>query len=259
LVQLNDAPEQAERVRLTAQSLNAEKTLGRTQTLQESRAMTREQLDNAIAVRDMAKGDLQRIEALIAQKAIRAPFDGVIGIARVHLGQYLNPGDAIANLVDASALRANFALPEQALAQLAIGQPIAVQVDAWPDKAFSGQISSIDPLVTNARTVWVQANMQSDQEGPLQAEMFANVRVLIAADAKVLAVPETAITYASYGQTVFVAEEDDGGALRVHRVAVKSGQRWQGENGALVEIMESLQNPQGNRVNGPAACLSVDF
>jgi len=133
LVQLNDAPEQAERVRLTAQLLNAEKTLVRTQILQESRAMTREQLDNATAARDMAKGDLQRIEALIAQKAIRAPFDGLMGIARVHLGQYLNPGDAIANLVDASALRANFALPEQALAQLAIGQPVAVRVDAWSD------------------------------------------------------------------------------------------------------------------------------
>jgi len=85
LVQLNDATEQAERARLVAQLGNAEKTLKRTQTLQTSRAMTEEQLDNATAARDMAKSELQRIEAIIAQKAIRAPFDGMMGIARVHL------------------------------------------------------------------------------------------------------------------------------------------------------------------------------
>jgi len=249
LVQLNDAPEQAERARLVAQLGNAEKTLKRTQTLQTSRAMTQEQLDNATAARDMARSELQRIEAIIAQKAIRAPFDGMMGIARVHLGQYLNPGEAIANLVDASALRANFALPEQALAQLAIGQSVAVQVDAWPDTPFSGKISSIDPLVTNARTVWVQADL-GDGQGRLQAGMFANVRVLLPNDAPVLVVPETAITYASYGQTVFVAQADDKQTLRVQRVAVQSGQRWQAGNQSLVEIVSGLQEGQQVVVSG---------
>jgi len=249
LVQLNDAPEQAERARLIAQLKNAEKTLARTRALQTSRAMTQEQLDNATAARDMAKSELQRIEAVIAQKAIHAPFAGVMGIARVHPGQYLNPGDAIANLVDASGLRANFVLPEQALDQLRIGQQVVVHVDAWPNEPFTGEIRAIDPLVTAARTVWAQAQLHNAQ-GRLQAGMFANVRVLMPEDAPVLAVPETAITYASYGQTVFVAEADDKQALRVHRVAVKTGLRWQGPEQALVEIISGLHEGQQVVVSG---------
>jgi len=248
LVQINDEPEQAERVRLTAQLENAERILQRTEVLHADQVMTREQLDNAIAARDMARGELQRTLAIIAQKAIRAPFAGVMGIARVHQGQYLNPGDAIASLVDASGLRANFALPEQALAQLRTGQAVEVSVDAWPGETFAGEIRAIDPLVSDARTVWAQAEIANPQ-GRLQAGMFANVRVLMPDDAPVLAVPETAITYASYGQTVFVAE-DQGDGLHVRRVAVTTGQRWQGPEQALVEIVEGLSAGQQVVVSG---------
>jgi len=243
VVQLNDAPEQAERERTQAQLRVAEQTLKRTQALQESRAMTREQLDNALAARDMAVAELQRIEAVIAQKAIRAPFDGVMGIARVHAGQYLNAGDTVASLVDARALRVNFSLPEQALSQLAIGQPVQVMVDAWADKAFTGKIHAIDPLVTAARTVWVQAQLDNPQR-QLQAGMFANVRVLMPDAPAVLAVPETAIIYSAYGQTVFVAQADEKQTLRVHRVTVQSGQRWKDTQQSLVEITAGLQEGQ---------------
>jgi len=242
LVQINDAPEQAERVRLMAQLGNSETTLARMAALRREQVVTLEQFDNATTARDMARGELQRIEAIIAQKAIRAPFAGVMGIARVHQGQYLNPGDAIASLVDSSALRANFALPEQALAQLRTGQQVEITVDAWPDEAFRGDISAIDPLVTDTRTVWVQAKIANPQ-GRLHAGMFAHVRVLMAEDAPVLAVPETAITYAAYGQTVFVAE-DQGDGYRVRRVAVTTGQRWQGTEHALVEIIDGLDEGQ---------------
>jgi len=249
LVQINDAPEQAERVRLTAQLGNSETTLARMAALRREQVVTVEQLDNAIAARDMARGELQRIEAIIAQKAIRAPFAGVMGIARVHQGQYLNPGDAIASLVDSSGLRANFALPEQALAQLRTGQQVQISVDAWPDEAFTGEIRAIDPLVSDARTVWAQAAIANPQ-GRLQAGMFAHVQVLMPDDAPVLAVPETAITYASYGQTVFIAEADDTQTLRVRRVAVTTGQRWQGPEHALVEIVDGLSEGQQVVVSG---------
>jgi len=238
LVQINDAPEQAERARLTAQLHNSETILARMAALRREQIVTAEQFDNATAARDMARGELQRTLAIIAQKAIRAPFAGVMGIARVHQGQYLNPGDAIASLVDGSGLRANFALPEQALAQLRTGQAVEISVDAWPGEVFAGEISAIDPLVTDARTVWVQASIVNPGQR-LQAGMFANVRVRMPEDAPVLAVPETAITYASYGQTVFIVEDGDNG-LHVSRVAVQTGQRWQG----LVEIMDGLGEGQ---------------
>jgi len=245
LVQLNDAPERAERLRLVAHLRNAENTLARAEALQADQANSQEQYDNALFARDMARGDLQRIESIIAQKAIRAPFAGVIGIRRVHEGQYLSPGDTIASLVDASGLNVNLSLPEQAIAHLRDGQAVAVQVDAWPDAVFMGAVVAIDPMVDASRNVWVQARLENPQ-GRLQAGMFANVRVLMPEDEPVLAVPETAVTYTAYGQMVFVAEVDAQQSLRVRRVAVKTAQRWEG----MVEISSGLQEGQQVVVSG---------
>jgi len=245
LVQLNDGPEQAERVRLVAQLRNAEAMLARAEALQADKAASQEQYDNALVARDMARGELQRIEAVIAQKAIRAPFSGVIGIRRVHQGQYLNAGDTIASLVDASGLLVNFSLPEQAVAQLRDGQAVQVQVDAWPDEVFWGELVAIDPMINAARAVWVQARLANSQ-GRLRSGMFANVRVLMPDEEPVLAVPETGVTYTAYGQMVFVAEPDAQQALRVRRVAVTTAQRWEGK----VEIQSGLEEGQQVVVSG---------
>ncbi|KXU37618.1 efflux transporter periplasmic adaptor subunit [Cephaloticoccus primus] len=236
LVQLNDAPEQADRLRLQAQWRNAEKVLARTHQLLSEQVATQEQLDNAQADHDMALGDLRRIEAVIAQKAIRAPFPGVVGVRRVHEGQYLNAGEGIANLVDATALHVNFALDEQAVPLLSPGLPVEVEISAWPERVFVAEVTAIDPLVSDSRTVWVQARVPND-EGALQAGMFAKVRVKRAQATPVLAVPETAVTYTAYGQSVFVAAPDETQTLRVRRVAVKTGERWDGK----VEIASGLQ------------------
>jgi len=245
LVQINDAPEQAEARRLVAQLRNSETLLARMLALRQQQVVTEEQLDNATAARDMAQSELQRMRALIAQKAVHAPFSGVVGIARVHLGQHLSAGEAIASLVDATSLHVNFALPEQALAQIRRGQAVEISVDAWPDEVFSGEITAIDPWVTSARTLKVQARVQNS-DGRLQAGMFANARVLMPEPAPVLVVPETAVTYTSYGQSVFVAEAGAEGGLSVRRVLVETGQRWQG----LVEITAHLAEGQEVVVSG---------
>ncbi|TBV06948.1 efflux RND transporter periplasmic adaptor subunit [Stutzerimonas kirkiae] len=245
LVQINDAPEQAERLRLRAQLRNAERVLARTRQLKADQVATQEQLDNAQAAHDMALGQLRQIEAVIAQKAIRAPFAGVIGIRRVHEGQYLSAGDAIASLVDADTLNVNFALDEQAIPQLQPGQPVEVRVDAWPERRFAAQVAAIDPLVGKSRTVQVQASVPND-DGVLQAGMFANVRVLRQQPTPVLAVPETAVTYTAYGQTVFVAVPNEHQGLSVRRVAVKTGERW----GGRVEIAEGLEDGDQVVVSG---------
>jgi len=245
LVQLNDGPEQAERLRLVAQLRNAETLLARAEALQADKAASQEQYDNALVARDMARGELQRIGAVIAQKAILAPFSGVIGIRRVHQGQYLNAGDTIASLVDAAGLNVNFPLSEQAVAQLSTGQAVKVQVDAWPDELFEGEVVAIDPMISAARTVWVQARLANSQ-GRLKSGMFANVRVLMPEEEPVIAVPETAVTYTAYGQTVFVAEPDAEQALRVRRVAVTTAQRWEGK----VEIKSGLREGQQVVVSG---------
>lgn len=236
LVQLNDAPEQAERVRLQAQLRNAQTLLQRVQKLRAGNVATQEQLDNASTALEMAQGALQQVQALIAQKAIRAPFAGKVGIRRVHQGQYLTAGDAVANLVDAGRLHLNFSLNEQAAPALNLGHTAELTVDALPQRRFLAQINAIDPMVGASRTVQVQAVL-ANPDAQLQAGMFANVRLSAAQPTQVLALPETAITYTAYGQTVFIARHAPDHGLRVKRVQVSTGERWNGQ----VEITSGLQ------------------
>lgn len=241
LVQLNDAPEQADRVRLRAQLRNAESLLERTRKLRASNVTTQEQLDNATAAMDMARGELQQVEARIAQKVIVAPFAGKLGIRHVHQGQYLNAGDAIASLVDPSSLRVNFSLNEQAVAELRGGQPLQLTVDALAQRVFDARVSAIDPLISPSRLVQVQATL-GNPDGQLQPGMYASVRLDALEPPRVLSLPETAITYTAYGQTVFVANRDGKGGLSVSRVGVTTGERWQGR----VEITSGLR--EGDQV-----------
>lgn len=241
LLQLNDSVEQAELIRLQAQLRNAERLYARTHKLTLENAASREQLDNALAARDMALGAVKKTEATIAQKAIRAPFAGIIGIRRVHEGQYLHAADAVASLVDASTLHANFALDEQTSPALAVGQSVQIMVDAHPGRSFPATISAIDPLISNVRTVRVQATL-ANPDGQLQAGMYASIRVAQQQQAPVLTIPETAVTYTAYGDTVFVAQSGERQSLTAKRVAVKVGERWNGR----VEIESGLR--KGDRV-----------
>ncbi|WP_423455933.1 efflux RND transporter periplasmic adaptor subunit [Ottowia sp. VDI28] len=245
LVQINDAPELAEQQRLEAQLRRAETVLARTRQLQEEKVATREELDNAQASYDMASSELRRIKAVIAQKAVRAPFHGAAGIRRVHEGQYLQAGDAIASLVDASTLNVNFSLTEQAVSHLRVDQPVDVRVDAWPEKVFKAKVAAIDPMIGKSRTVQVQAHL-SNAGGALKAGMFAAIQVRPQTPSPVLTVPETAVTYTAYGQTVFVAQKSEQDALTVKRVSVKTGERWQGR----VEIESGLKEGEKVVVSG---------
>lgn len=241
LVQLNDAVEQAELIRLKAQLRNAEILHARARKLVERNVASQEQLDNAVAARDMALGAVRQTQALIDQKAIRAPFSGQLGIRRVHLGQYLGVAEPVASLVDARTLKSNFSLDESTSPELKLGQPLEVLVDAYPGRSFPARISAIDPLVGKSRTVQVQA-LLDNPEGLLAAGMFASIRVSRKADAPSLSVPETAVTYTAYGDTVFVARQEGDRPLSAKRVSVRIGERWDGR----VEILQGLA--EGDRV-----------
>lgn len=240
LVQLNDAQEQAMLLRQRAQLKNAESSHARTVQMVKEKAATQEQLDSALAARDAALGDVRQTQALIAQKTIRAPFAGQLGIRKVHAGQYLNAADTVASLIDTKSLLVNFALDEQSSAKLAPGQAVQVLVDAYPGDVFTAKINAIDPLIARSRMVQVQATL-TNPRGALKAGMYANVRVAREAGQQ-LTVPETAVTYSAYGDTVFVAQQEGKQPLTVKRVGVKLGERA----GGRVAILDGLR--EGQRV-----------
>ncbi|WP_136478185.1 efflux RND transporter periplasmic adaptor subunit [Pseudomonas sp. DG56-2] len=241
LVQLNDAPEQAQRVQLRAKLHNSETLLQRTRKLRAENVATQEQFESASTAVEVAKGELLQIEALIAQKAIRAPFAGTVGIRRVHLGQHLNAGEAVVSLVDARYLHVNFSLDEQDAPVLRVGQPLALAVNAFAQRQLSAEVTAVDPMISQARQVQVQATL-ANPDGQLQPGMYASVRLNALRPSSVLAVPETAITYTAYGQTVFIATQDDERGIVVSRTGVTTGERWQGQ----IEVSSGLK--EGDRV-----------
>ena len=219
---------------------NAEQRLQRIAKLAPGGAATREQLDQARADRDAARGELQQVNALIAQKNIRAPFSGELGLRQVHLGQYLNPGDPIANLSDNRHLRVNFSLDEQVRTELELGQVVELRFHARSAQFFEARINAIDPILDDARMIRVQASLDGG-DNHLAAGMFADVRVRRPSRGKTLSVPQTAVVATAYGDMVFVAREEDG-VLRAKRVLVRTGEAWN----ERVEVLKGLQ--AGDRV-----------
>lgn len=230
LVQLNDAPEQGDLSAMRAQQRLAQVALDRQKRLIESGFVSRSQLDQAQSQFDAAAGNIARIQALIAQKQIRAPFDGVLSVRQAEVGQYLNAGTTVTWITQTSPLYVNFTLPEQMQPHLSVGQDVNFTVDAYPDRTFMARISVIDPQITmTTRTVKIQA-ITENADHVLASGMFANVQVVMPPKANTLTVPETAIDYTIGGQSVFVVAEDTNPdthttVLKAHRVPIEAGER----------------------------------
>ncbi|HJU30865.1 MAG TPA: efflux RND transporter periplasmic adaptor subunit, partial [Hyphomicrobiaceae bacterium] len=189
-------------------------------------------LDTARAKRDTADAAVKRIEAVIAQKGITAPFSGRVGIRKVEKGQYVSPGMALVSLQAVNPIRADFPMPEQYIGKLHVGQTVEVAIDAYPGRTFEGEIQSLDARVTQeTRTLLVRAILPNE-ERKLLPGMFANVTVLAGEPAEVITIPRTAVTYSLYGDSVYAvkeqpadgkAKEGTGPALIADRRFVKTG------------------------------------
>jgi membrane fusion protein (multidrug efflux system) len=167
-------------------------------------AVSQAQVDSDKATYLAAQAQVTAQQALMAEKIIKAPFDGSIGIRQVDIGQYLAAGTKIVTLQQLDPLFMDFYVPQQALADIETGQPVQVSVDAFPDKVFGGTISAINSEVDTAtRTVQVRATIQN--EGLLlRPGMFATATINTGAPQNLVTLPQVAITYNPYGDTVYV-------------------------------------------------------
>jgi multidrug efflux system membrane fusion protein len=265
LVQLFDGPEQGDLANYKAQATVAQLSLDRAKQLASRQFGPQATVDTAQAAFDQANAGIAKTEAIISQKLVRAPFDGDLGVRQVEVGQYLTAGTQIVSLTDLSTLYANLTVTEKQSSQVKVGQTVKIAVDAYPGRDFEGKITTIEPQIsTDTRNIRVQATI-SNPDRILKPGMFATTTITLPEKPPVVTVPETAVDYTLYGDSVFLItekKEDDGKtSLTAVRTAVKTGNRTAGR----VEILKGL-NP-GDRVvavgqiklqSGMAVAISSD-
>ena len=265
LVQLFDGPDQGDLASFKAQATGAQAALDRAKQLAARQFGPQSTVDAMQATYDQAIAGTAKTEAIISQKLVRAPFDGELGVRHVEVGQFLTAGTQIVTLTDLSTLYANFTVTEKDSAALKVGQTVRVAVDAYPGRTFEGKITAIEPqIATDTRNIRVQATLDNPDH-ILKPGMFTTTTVVLPDKPAVVTVPETAVDYTLYGDSVFLITEkkaDDGKTgLTAVRSFVRTGDRINGR----AEILSGLK--PGDRVvavgqlklqSGAAVVISAD-
>ncbi len=207
LVQLNIDADIAQLQSLEAAAELAKITYNRDKAQYAIHAVSKATVDNDSADLKSKNAQVAQQAATVAKKIIRAPFDGHLGICAVNPGQYVNPGDKVVTLQALNPIYVDFYLPQQALVQLKISQPIALTTDTYPGQTFTGKITTIDPKVDPAtRNVAVEATMDNPKHQILPG-MFGTVEITTGAPKSYLTLPQTAVSYNSYGDIVFIVKQ----------------------------------------------------
>jgi membrane fusion protein (multidrug efflux system) len=245
LVQLDISTEEAQLRAAEATAALGTANFQRARDLRQSNTNSPAELDAAEAQAKQAAAQADSLRATIAKKTIRAPFAGRIGLRLVNLGQILREGDAITTLQTLDPIYVNFSLPQQRLAQIAAGTKVRITTDAAPGATFDGTITAINAEVDAVtRNVRVQATV-SNQEEKLRAGMFANVEVVLPNVSEVLAIPVTAVSYAPYGDSVFVVEDQkDEKSGKTQQMIRQQFVRLGSARGDFVQVTEGLKPGQ---------------
>ncbi|MDF9617512.1 efflux RND transporter periplasmic adaptor subunit [Pseudomonas entomophila] len=196
----------------TAQAdLNLAKVdFGRGSQLVGDSAISRGEFDRLTTQYRRNQAVVDQLKASLAKKSISAPFSGTIGIRQVDVGAYLASGTVIATLQDLSSLYVDFNVPEQALPHLSLGQQVLVQVAAYPGQTFPASLSAINPKVEEStRNLLVRATL-ANPDGKLLPGMFASLQLLLPDPQSQVVVPENAITYTLYGNSVYLVSRRKG-------------------------------------------------
>jgi len=204
LIQLDDRPERADRAAVQARADLANVQLARSQKLAPTGFEPRVTTDQRRADYDAAVAAVRQLDARIAQKAVRAPFAGVLGLRKVNPGQYLNPGDPVASLTALDKLFVNFTLPQQEFSNLRIGGSVEIDTDAFPGQTFRATVNAIEPQVGgDTRNVSVQALMPNPGDR-LRPGMYVTARLALPPQPNALVAPATAIVTSASGDSVML-------------------------------------------------------
>ncbi|QIL91521.1 efflux RND transporter periplasmic adaptor subunit [Microbulbifer sp. SH-1] len=253
LAELTADPETAQIEVLEAERRLAERDYKRISELYKKGVATLRELDQAQATLDQVLANLSVQRATIRERTITAPFSGQLGIRQIDLGQNVAPGDAVVSLQQLHPIFVDFSLSERDFSRVREGQGIELTAAAIPGQNFSGRITAIDPAIDpRNRTFLLQATMEN-AERKLRPGMFADVAVKVEKFRNVLVVPRTAISFAPYGNAVFVIRKAKkqpdavpqkspmGEAAPPEWVAVKRFVKTGEVRGDLIEITEGVE------------------
>ncbi len=240
LVELDTRQERAQLAALEAQRDLARVQYGRMQQLVKEGVISRVEYDQATAQQKATQANVAEIHATIERKTIRAPFSGILGIRKVNLGQYLSAGDAVVPLQSLNPIYVNVGLPQQTVGQVGVGRNLRVTSEDLPGQVFSGRVTAIDSVVDQAtRNVQVQATL-SNPQGKLRPGMFVQVEVGLGASRPVIALPASAISYAPYGDSVFIITDLKDPKGQTYRGVRQQFVKVEGSRGDQVAVVSGV-------------------
>ena len=204
LVNLDTEQEKADLRSQQAEQSYAMVTASRYRVLSAGDVVSQSTRDRAEADLNVNNAKIASINAEIQKKIITAPFDGVLGVRKVDVGQYLQAGTTIVNLQNLAIMYCDFTLPQKDIANIKVGQRLVLSVDAYSGKTFEGTIEAIEPRIDATSGMVAVRGRFDNREHLLRPGMFATVEVVLPDAAKVVVIPQQAISYSLSGDTVFV-------------------------------------------------------
>ncbi|MGE3875555.1 MAG: efflux RND transporter periplasmic adaptor subunit [Parvibaculaceae bacterium] len=276
LIQLDTDTEEADLENFRVQLENAQTELDRRQKVFSKGYASKSDLDSARMIRDRLNADVERTEALIAQKSLYAPWDGKLGLRDVAVGKYVAPGQNVVWMQSVDPIFVDFTVTEADFGKIKIGQEVRARVSTYPNDVFKGKVKTTDARVSEAsRMITVRGEIENP-EGRLVPGMYADVTVTVGPPEPVVTIAQTAVTYSLYGDSVFAvvkAKNPDPNAkepdLEIERRFIKLGPVRNGrvnvidgvKPGDQVVIAGQNKIDQGSKVridNSIALNLTVD-
>jgi membrane fusion protein (multidrug efflux system) len=241
LLRQDTRQERAQLAAAQAQRTLAAANLERARGLRDQGVISVAEFDRVSAEDAQADARVGEIQATIARKTIRAPFSGVLGIRQVNVGQYLGGGAAIVPLQALQPVYVNFSLPQQEVARLHVGGEVQVTAEGLPGAPLKGRITALDSVVDEAtRNLQVQATL-SNGEARLRPGMFVQAQVQLGAASRVVSLPSSSVSYAPYGDSVFVVEQLKGPSGETYRGVRQQIVKLGGHRGDQVAVLSGVK------------------
>jgi membrane fusion protein (multidrug efflux system) len=244
LVELDTSVERAQLASLRAKRELAEISVKRSKALATSGAVAQSQVDADESSFKSLTADASALSAQIARKIVRAPFTGKLGIRQVNLGQYLAPGTTVTTLEAEKSIFIDFRLPQEDLSKLRVGMQVRALTSGAGAPLAVGEITAVDPAIDPmTRTIQVRASLPDD-ENKLRPGMFLRAEVVLPEKSAVVAVPQTSVVHASYGDSVFISEDKAGPSGKPQKIARQQFVRTGATRGDFVSIQDGVSAGQ---------------